>query len=176
MALCHTCCTRYSSSHTSPPPLFCLRTHTLLVPLFALLIKQLQASAFIWQSFDVSPHRLHWHPFHGKLLHRLPLPTLPLFLSPLQAPAVRTCLALPLSHSTAEAQPTGQLPLSNFHMQSQLTFCGCHSKWHNLTPPPPSSLPSSHYPTLYGQTVPPPAPSCSSPMFVCTCLATLLSL
>lgn len=137
MALCHTCCTRYSSTPTPhTPPLFCLRTHPFLVPLFALLIKQLQASAFIWQSFDVSPHRLHWHPFHGKLLHRLPLRT-PLPLSPLQAPAVRTCLALPLSHSTAEAQPTGQLPLSNFHMQSQLTFCGCHSKWHNLTPPHP---------------------------------------
>lgn len=65
----------------------------------------------------------------------------PLPLSTMQAPAVRTCLALPLSHSTAEAQPTGQLPLSNFHMQSQLTFCGCHSKWHNLTPPPSSFPP-----------------------------------
>lgn len=74
-----------------PPLLFCLRTHTLLVPLFALLIKQLQASAFIWQSFDVSPHRLHWHPFHGKLLHRLPLPSL--------SPLCRHLLCAPASHS-----------------------------------------------------------------------------
>lgn len=159
--MCHTCCTRYSSTPT-PPLLFCLRTRTLLVPLFALLIKQLQASAFIWQSFDVSPYRLHWHPFHGKLLHRLPLPTLPLPLSPLQAPAVRTCLALPLSHSTAEAQPTGQLPLSNFHMQSQLTFCGCHSKWHNLTPPP-SSFPSLTIQHSMAKLYPRPPPAVPHP-------------
>lgn len=160
--MCHTCCTRYStpsSSLASP------------APLFVLLIKQLQASAFIWHSFDAAPHRLHWHPFHGKLLHRLPLP-FPLVSHLLCAPASHSPFHI-TQHSRSTSRTNGSVAIIQFPYAKPVDILRLPQQMAQFNPPS-TTLAYTLSPNC--SLTPCCCCCCSPPMFVCTCLARLLSL